>query len=328
VNNQQHPYLAQARKVLQMEAAAVSDQIALLGEDFIQVVDLILGCPGRVVVTGMGKSGLVGRKLSATFSSTGTPSFFLHPAEAIHGDLGMVTSQDVVIAISNSGENSEVLAILPVLKIIGASIVAVTESSGSTLAKNSEYRLPVKVEREACPLGLAPTASTTATLAVGDALAIVLLNARKFKAEDFALYHPGGALGRKLLLTVERAMHSGVDNPVISQEATVRDAIILMTKANYGAVMAVDEAGLMTGIITDGDLKRIFEKHQEPLALLIKEVMTKNPKSITKERLAAEAMYVMESKNITVLPVIDEKGIPIGIIQLNNIVKGLTGVKG
>jgi arabinose-5-phosphate isomerase len=221
-----------------------------------------------------------------------------------------------------------VLAILPVLKIIGASIVAVTESSGSTLAKNSEYRLPVKVEREACPLGLAPTASTTATLAVGDALAIVLLNARKFKAEDFALYHPGGALGRKLLLTVERAMHSGVDNPVISQEATVRDAIILMTKANYGAVMAVDEAGLMTGIITDGDLKRIFEKHQEPLALLIKEVMTKNPKSITKERLAAEAMYVMESKNITVLPVIDEKGIPIGIIQLNNIVKGLTGVKG
>jgi arabinose-5-phosphate isomerase len=328
MSDQQHPYLLQAREVLQLEAAAVSDQIALLGEDFIRVVDLILGCAGRVVVTGMGKSGLVGRKLSATLSSTGTPSFFLHPAEAIHGDLGMVTSQDVVIAISNSGQNSEVLAILPVLKIIGVAIVAVTESASSTLATNSDYRLPVKVEREACPLGLAPTSSTTATLAVGDALAIVLLNARNFKAEDFALYHPGGALGRKLLLTVERVMYSGADLPVISQAKTVRDAIILMTRANYGAVMAVDENGLMTGIITDGDLKRIFEKNPEPLALLIKQVMITNPKSITKERLAAEAMYVMESKNITVLPVVDETGTPIGIIQLNSIIKGLTGVKG
>jgi arabinose-5-phosphate isomerase len=328
VSDQQHPYLLQAREVLQMEAAAVNDQIALLGDGFIQVVDLILGCTGRVVVTGMGKSGLVGRKLSATLSSTGTPSFFLHPAEAIHGDLGMVTSQDVVIAISNSGANSEVLAILPVLKIIGAPIVAVTESASSTLAQNSDYLLPVKVEREACPLGLAPTSSTTATLAVGDALAVVLLNARDFKAEDFALYHPGGALGRKLLLTVERVMYSGADNPVISQEKTVRDAILVMTKTNYGAVMAVDTMGLMTGIITDGDIKRIFEKSPDPLTLSIKQVMTKNPKSITKERLAAEAMYVMESKNITVLPVIDETGAPIGIIQLNSIIKGLTGVKG
>jgi arabinose-5-phosphate isomerase len=328
VSNQQHPYLLQAREVLQMEAAAVSDQIALLGDGFIQVVDLILGCAGRVVVTGMGKSGLVGRKLSATLSSTGTPSFFLHPAEAIHGDLGMVTSQDVVVAISNSGEVSEVLAILPSLKIIGAPIVAVTGSASSTLAQNSDYRLPVKVEREACPLGLAPTSSTTATLAVGDALAVVLLNARKFKAADFALYHPGGALGRKLLLTVERVMYSGADNPIISQEKTVRDAILIMTKTNYGAVMAVDVTGQMTGIITDGDIKRIFEKSSDPLTLSIKQVMTKNPKSITKERLAAEAMYVMESKNITVLPVVDETGVPIGIIQLNNIIKGLTGVKG
>jgi arabinose-5-phosphate isomerase len=325
---QQHPYLRQAAEVLKMEAQAVSDQVKLLGNEFIQVVELILGCSGRVVVTGMGKSGLVGRKLSATLSSTGIPSFFLHPAEAIHGDLGMVTAQDVVIAISNSGEVNEVLAILPVLKIIGAPIVAMTESASSTLAKNSEYLLPVKVEREACPLGLAPTSSTTAALAVGDALAVVLLNARQFKAEDFALYHPGGALGRKLLLTVERVMHSGADKPVISEKATVRDAIILMTHANYGAVMVVDEDGLMTGIITDGDLKRIFEKNKEPLALLIKQVMTRNPKAITKERLAAEAMYVMESKNITVLPVVDEKGVPIGIIQLNNIIKGLTGVKG
>jgi arabinose-5-phosphate isomerase len=327
-SGQQHPYLRQAAQVLQMESQAVNDQVKLLGEEFIQVVDLILGCTGRVVVTGMGKSGLVGRKLSATLSSTGTPSFFLHPAEAIHGDLGMVTAQDVIIAISNSGENSEVLAILPTLKIIGVPIVAVTDSADSTLAKNSEYCLPVKVEREACSLGLAPTSSTTATLAVGDALAVVLLNARRFKAEDFALYHPGGALGRKLLLTVERAMHSGADNPVISEEATVRDAIILMTHANYGAVMAVAANGSMTGIITDGDLKRIFEKNQEPLALLIKQVMTKNPKTITKERLAAEAMYVMESKNITVLPVVDENCVPIGIIQLNSIIKGLTGVKG
>jgi arabinose-5-phosphate isomerase len=328
MNVQQHPYLLQAREVLQMEAAAVSRQIDLLGDHFIRVVDLILQCTGRVIVTGMGKSGLVGRKIVATLASTGTPSFFLHPAEAVHGDLGMVTPADVVMAISNSGEADEVLAILPSLKTIGVPIVAVTKSAESTLARNSEYLLPVAVEREACPLGLAPTASTTATLAVGDALAVALLNARHFKPEDFALYHPGGALGRKLLLTVERVMHSGADTPIISQEKTVRDAIILMTQANYGAVMAVDETGVMTGIITDGDLKRIFEKNPEPLELLIKQVMTKNPKAITKERLAAEAMYVMESKNITVLPVLDQAGTPIGIIQLNNIIKGLTGVKG
>jgi arabinose-5-phosphate isomerase len=328
VNGRQQTYLQQAAEVLKMEAAAITAQIDLLGNDFIRVVDLILNCSGRVIITGIGKSGLVGRKISATLASTGTPSFFLHPSEAVHGDLGMVTPTDVVMAISNSGEVAEVLAILPVLKIIGVPIIAVTRSDRSTLAQNSEYLLPVAVESEACPLGLAPTSSTTATLAVGDALAVVLLEARNFKKEDFALYHPGGALGRKLLLTVERAMHSGDDNPVISEAATVRDAIILLTRSNYGAVMAVNETGLMTGIITDGDLKRIFEKNREPLTLLIKEVMTKNPKAITKERLAAEAMYVMESKNITVLPVVDENGAPIGIIQLNNIIKGLTGVKG
>jgi arabinose-5-phosphate isomerase len=221
VNVQQHPYLLQARNILADEAAAVNAQINLLGDDFIRVVDLIRNRAGRVVVTGIGKSGLIGRKISATLSSTGTPSLFLHPADAVHGDLGMVTAADVIMAISNSGEADEVLAILPVLKIIGAPIIAVTKSPGSTLAQNSEYYLPVAVEREACPLGLAPSSSTTAVLAVGDALALVLLNVRQFKAEDFALYHPSGALGRKLLLTaVGHVMHPGTDITAVSPQKT------------------------------------------------------------------------------------------------------------
>lgn len=326
--NRQHQYLEQAAEVLRSEAEAVREQISYLGQDFIRAVDLILNCSGRVVVTGMGKSGLVGRKIAATLASTGTPSFFLHPGEGVHGDLGMVTPDDIVIAISNSGEVSEVLALLPSLKVIGAPLIGITESRESSLGKNCDLVLQVKIQREACPLGLAPTSSATAVMVVGDALAIVLLKARNFTPEDFALYHPGGALGRKLLLTVERLMHSGDDCPLISQEKTIREAIITMTRLNYGAVLVVDVEGRLTGIITDGDLKRIIEKYPEPLKVVIAQAMTQNPKTISREKLAAEAMHLMESKNITVLPVVDAQGFPEGIIQLNSIIKGLTGLKG
>ena len=326
---QQHRYLQLAAAVPQNEAEAVQDQIAFLNNDSIKVVDLILNCTGRVVITGMGKSGLIGRKIAATLASTGTPSFYLHPAEGIHGDLGMVTPADIVITISNSGEGNEVLALLPSLKIIGVPLVAMTESLTSSLARNCDLVLQVKVKREACPLGLAPTSSTTAAMAIGDALAVVLLDARKFRAEDFALYHPGGALGRKLLLTVEKLMYSGPQIPVITQGKNVREAVIVMTShGNLGAAMVIGNNGELIGIVTDGDLRRILEKYQDPLNMRVEEVMTRNPKTITKEKLAAEAMHVMESKNITVLPVVDAQGIPEGIIHLHSIIKGLTGLTG
>ena len=325
---EKHTYLQQAREVLKIEADTILAQIEALGEEFIQAVEMILNCTGRVIVTGMGKSGHIGHKISATLASTGTPSFFLHPAEAIHGDLGMVTPQDVVIAISASGENNEILSILPTLKILGASIISMTGSRTSVLAKNSDIILEIKVEKEACSLGLAPTASTTAHLAIGDALAVTLLGARHFTAENFALYHPGGALGRKLLLTVEKLMYTGDKNPLIHQDKIIRDAVITMTAhGNHGAAIVVNDRGVLVGIVTDGDLRRILEKYENPLALTIKEVMTKGPRTITKDKMAAEAMHVMEQKNITVLPVIDEDGFPIGIVHLHDIIKGLSGMK-
>lgn len=327
-NDQNQTYLKQAREVLLLEADSVKRQAKLLGDDFVKAVELILKCRGRVVVTGMGKSGLIGRKISATLSSTGTPSFFLHPGEGVHGDLGMVTPSDIVIAISQSGEVDEVLAILPTLKILGTPIISITGSRDSTLAQNSDLILMVQVEKEACPLGLAPTASTTATVALGDALAVVLLQARNFQPEDFALFHPGGALGRQLILTVEKLMHTGEWNPVISQEKVIRDALITMTsQGNHGAAIVVDDNGILTGIITDGDLRRILNKYQEPLMLPIKQVMTRNPRTIGKEKLAAEAMHIMEEKHITVLPVVDAENHPIGLIHLHDIIQGLTGMK-
>lgn len=322
-------YLEEAKRVMQLEAESIFRQAEKLDQSFINTVEMIMKCEGRVVVTGMGKSGLIGRKISATLASTGTPSFFLHPGEAIHGDLGMVTPSDIVLAISNSGENDEIIAILPTLKILGTPLISITKSTDSTLAQNSDQVLVVDVEKEACPLGLAPTASTTAALALGDALAVVLLEARNFKPEDFALYHPGGALGRQLLLTVDKLMHTGEENPIINAKMSVRDAVITMTaRGNYGAAIAVDDSGILVGILTDGDLRRILEKYPEPLSLPIEKVMTRNPKTITKEKLAAEAMHIMEGKNITVLPVIDETGLAIGIIHLHDIIKGLTGIKG
>lgn len=230
-----------AIETLQIEADAVKKLINHIDDEFETIVNAILACNGRVIVTGMGKSGHVGRKIAASLASTGTPSFFMHPAEAFHGDLGMVTANDMVLAISNSGESNEIVNILPIIKRIGAKIIAMSGRRESTLGKNADYYIDISVEREACPLGLAPTASTTATLAMGDALAIALLSSRNFTAQDFAVFHPGGALGRRLLLTVENVMHSGEDNPVISVHKTAKEALFLMTAKGLGATSVVDE---------------------------------------------------------------------------------------
>ena len=242
--------LEQARQVLRMEAEAVLEQVERIDEHFKAAVEMILACPGRTVITGMGKSGIIGRKMAATLASTGTPSFYLHPAEGIHGDLGMVTEGDVVIALSNSGETGEVLHILPSLRRIGAKLIAMVGNPNSTLAKNSDIVLNVGVTREACPLGLAPTSSTTAALAYGDALALALLSRRKFTASQFAVFHPGGSLGRKLLLTVEDIMHSGTENPLVKADISVQDALFVITDKGLGAVSVVDDDNKMLGVLT------------------------------------------------------------------------------
>ena len=245
-----------AQKVLQLEAEAILDLIPRIDEHFDAAVEMILACQGRVVMTGMGKSGIIAHKISATLASTGTPSFYLHPAEGIHGDLGMVTADDVVIAMSNSGETGEVLNILPSLRRIGAKLIAMVGNAESTLAKNSDVVLDVGVKREACPLGLAPTSSTTAALAFGDALAMALMGKHHFTSKQFAVFHPGGSLGRKLLLTVGDIMHSGSENPVVKGTATVTEALFIITDKGLGAVSVVDDNNIMIGLLTDGDIRR------------------------------------------------------------------------
>lgn len=316
--------LEQARNTLQMEADAILELVPRVDEYFSAAVAMILDCPGRVVITGMGKSGIIGRKMAATFASTGTPSFYLHPAEGIHGDLGMVTESDVVIALSNSGETGEVLHILPSLRRIGAKLIAMVGNAESSLAKNSDITLDVGVSREACPLGLAPTSSTTAALAYGDALALALLSKRKFTASQFAVFHPGGSLGRKLLLTVEDIMHSGADNPVVNGATTVQDALFVITDKGLGAVSVVDDNEIMIGVLTDGDIRRGLSKGIDFLQRPVTELMTRAPKTITKDKLAAQALHLMESnspKPITVLPVIDEERRVIGLLHMTDLVR-------
>lgn len=313
-----------AVEVLNIEADAIRALIPRINDEFEQAIDLILACKGRVVVTGMGKSGHIGKKLAASFASTGTPSFFMHPAEAFHGDLGMVTSNDIVLAISNSGESLEIVNILSIIRRIGASIIAMSGRRESTLGKNSEVFIDISVEREACPMGLAPTASTTATLAMGDAMAIALLAKRNFTAQDFAVFHPGGALGRKLLLNVEHVMHSGEDNPVISGGKTAKEAIFTMTSKGLGATSVIDGSGKLIGIVTDGDIRRSLEKGHQFLDEAVEKLMTKTPKTISKEKLAAEALSMMEKhqpRPITVLPVVDAAGTPIGIVHLTDLLR-------
>ncbi len=316
--------LEQARQVLRMEAEAVLEQVERIDEHFKAAVEMIMACPGRPVITGMGKSGIIGRKMAATLASTGTPSFYLHPAEGIHGDLGMVTEGDVVIALSNSGETGEVLHILPSLRRIGAKLIAMVGNPNSTLAKNSDIVLNVGVTREACPLGLAPTSSTTAALAYGDALALALLSKRKFTASQFAVFHPGGSLGRKLLLTVEDIMHSGTENPLVKADISVQDALFVITDKGLGAVSVVDDDNKMLGVLTDGDIRRGLSKGVDFLKRPVTELMTASPKTITKEKLAAQALHIMESnrpKPITVLPVVDAENHVIGLLHMTDLVR-------
>ncbi len=316
--------LEHARDVLRMEAEAVLELVPRIDENFAAAVSMILECEGRTVITGMGKSGLVGRKLAATLASTGTPSFYLHPAEGIHGDLGMVTCHDVVIALSNSGETGEVLNILPSLRRIGAKIIAMVGKADSTLGRNADVILDVGVSKEACPLGLAPTSSTTAALAYGDALALSLLQKHHFTASQFAIFHPGGSLGRKLLLTVGNIMHKAEENPTVLADTTVQEALFVITDKGLGAVSVVDENGIMQGVLTDGDIRRGLSKGVDFLQRPVQELMTADPKTITQDKLAAQALHLMESnkpKPITVLPVIDSDRRVIGLLHMTDLVR-------
>jgi arabinose-5-phosphate isomerase len=315
----------QAKRVLRIEADAVARLIDRIDENFDKAVDLIMGCRGRVVVTGMGKSGHIGNKIAATLASTGTPALFLHPAEGIHGDLGMVTKGDIVIALSNSGETEELSRMLPSLKRIGIRVIALTGNPDSTLAKSSDVVIDVGVKEEACPLGLAPTASTTATLAMGDALAVVLLDRRGFKEEDFACYHPGGALGKRLLLRVQDIMHTGDAIPKVTEEALVKDAIYEISSKKMGVTAVLDAAGRLVGVISDGDLRRWMERTEQTgenlLAKKAGEIMTRNPKVIGKGALAAEAVAIMETSSITCLLILDSGKRPEGVVHLHDLLK-------
>ncbi|ADL13669.1 KpsF/GutQ family sugar-phosphate isomerase [Acetohalobium arabaticum] len=312
---------SQAKRVLDIEKEAIENLSDSINGTFVELVEVILNCSGRVVMTGMGKSGLIAKKLAATFSSTGTPSFFLHPGEAVHGDLGMVTAKDIVIALSNSGETTEVIQILPVIKRIGARIIALTGNIDSTLAENADYFLDTSVEQEACPLDLAPTASTTATLALGDALAIALLESRGFEPEDFALYHPGGSLGKRLLLKVEDVMHVRERNPIVTQDQPLKKTLFTMTSTQMGAANIVNEAGKLVGVITDGDVRRKLEESPDLLQLPAKQVMTADPVTITADKLAVEAVKIMQDKEINDLPVINDEQEPIGMVNFQDLLK-------
>jgi arabinose-5-phosphate isomerase len=314
--------VALAKEVLEIEAAAVLGLVDRLGDAFVAAVTAILASTGRVVVTGMGKSGHVGGKIASTLASTGTPAFFMHPGEASHGDLGMIAAGDVVIAISNSGESDEILRILPLIKRRGAKVIAVTGRPQSTLAREADVHLDAAVEKEACPMNLAPTASTTATLALGDALAVALLQARGFGSDDYALHHPGGTLGRKLLLHVADVMHTGGKLPRVGVDATLREAIIEMSRKNLGMTAIVDGDGRVAGLFTDGDLRRTLEKHEDIRGLRIVEVMTRNPRTIAPTRLAAEAAQVMQAHHVSGrLLVVDESGLLVGALHVDDLLR-------
>ena len=313
-----------AIETLRIEAAAIENLIARVDEEFVAAVLEILKCSGRVIVTGMGKSGHVGRKIAATLASTGTPAFFLHPAEAYHGDLGMITENDIVVAISNSGESSEIVNILPVIRRIGAKIIALCGRKNSSLGRNADYFIDIGVEREACSLGLAPTASTTATLAMGDAIAMALMDEKKFTSQDYALFHPGGALGRKLLLTVGDVMHSGEDNPIVKIGATAKDALFEMTAKGLGAVSVVDANDKFIGLVTDGIIRRALEKDKNFIDEPVEHIMKTEPLIISADKLAAAALSVMEKhkpRPVTVLPVVDAEQNPVGMIHLTDLLR-------
>ncbi len=309
------------RKALEIERAALDALLPRVDQAFVRACELMLKCTGRLVVTGMGKSGHIAGKLAATFASTGTPAFFVHPGEASHGDLGMITRQDVVLAISYSGETEEVITILPLIKRLGVPLISMTGKPASTLARASDVHLDVSVPQEACPLNLAPTASTTATLAMGDALAVSLLEARGFTQEDFALAHPGGSLGRKLLLKISDLMHTGERLPKVSPEVTVSAALLEMTRKGLGMTAIVDAQDRVLGVYTDGDLRRTLDHGIDVHQAKITEVMTKGGKTIAPDHLAAEAVQLMEKHKITALMVVDTAGKLIGAIHMHDLLR-------
>jgi len=311
--------LALAREVLRIEAAAVGALASRLDERFLAAVHMILACRGRVVVTGIGKSGQIGRKIASTMASTGTPAFFVHPAEASHGDLGMITRDDVVVALSYSGESDELRMILPLVKRQGARLIAVTGNHRSTLADLADVVLDARVEKEACPLNLAPTASTTAALALGDALAVALLHARGFDHDDFARAHPAGALGRRLLLHVRDVMRVGDEVPAVGQDATLVDAVLEISRKRLGMTAVVAPPRRIVGIFTDGDLRRTLESGVDIRATRIEEVMTRNPRTISPDALAAEAVESMEQHKITQLAVADADGQLVGALNIHDL---------
>ena len=308
-----------ARQVLRIEADAILALGARLNGAFLDAVGLILAGRGRVIVSGIGKSGHIGRKIASTPASTGTPAFFVHPAEASHGDLGMITPDDVVIAISNSGESMEILNILPSIKRQGAKLIAITGRPQSTLARDADVHLDAAVAQEACPLNLAPTASTTAVLALGDALAVALLDARGFGAEDFARSHPGGALGRRLLIRMRDVMRQGADLPVVSPEATVAEATREISRGGIGIAIVIDTERRVVGVFTDGDLRRAIVGGRDLGTLTVADVMTRTPRTISADKLTAEAVEMMEKHRINQLPVIDAEGILIGALNMHDL---------
>jgi arabinose-5-phosphate isomerase len=313
-----HP-LAIAREVLEIEARAIRDLIERLDGQFVKAVDIVLTCRGRVVVSGMGKSGHIARKIASTLASTGTPAFFVHPAEASHGDLGMITREDVMIGLSNSGESTELLAIVPLLKRQGAKLIALTGNARSSLAREADVHLYAGAEKEACPLNLAPTASTTAALALGDALAIALMSAKGFTQNEFARSHPGGALGRRLLTHVRDVMRSGNRAPRVGREASLMEALLEMSRGRLGMTSIVDEDGRVIGIFTDGDLRRTLEKGCDVNATRIVDVMGRQPRTIAPDRLAAEAVQIMEEHKVNQILVVDDEQRLIGALNMHDL---------
>ncbi len=313
--------IEQAKRVLMIESKAIEALVGRIGEDFVQAVELIYKCSGRVVVTGMGKSGIIGKKIASTLASVGTPALFLHPADGIHGDLGMVTKGDVIICLSNSGETEELLKLLPVIKRFNIKLIAITGNTKSTLARSGDVVLDVSVNEEACPWDIVPTASTTATLAMGDALAIALLDKKGFSKEDFAIFHPGGSLGKSLLLTVNDLMHKGDTIPIVREDAILKDVIYEISSKKMGVTAVVDGKMVLKGIVTDGDLRRLLEKRRDIFEIKASEIMSKNPKTIDKDELAAKALQIMEQYSITSLLIVDGKNSPTGIVHLHDLLK-------
>lgn len=319
--SQSSELIQSAQRTIRLEIESIQDLLQRINGDFVRACELILASKGRVVVVGMGKSGHVGNKIAATLASTGTTAFFVHPAEASHGDMGMITRDDVVLALSNSGSTAEIVTLLPLIKRLGITLISMTGNPESPLAKAAEVNLDARVSKEACPLNLAPTSSTTVSLVLGDALAIALLEARGFTAEDFAFSHPGGALGRRLLLKVENVMHAGISLPQVKRGTSLRDALLEMTQKGLGMTVVTEEDGRLAGIFTDGDLRRTLDRNIDVRQTIIDEVMTTHGKTARADMLAAQALKIMEDHKISSLVVIDDNDQPIGALNMHDLLR-------